>query len=179
MSDAYLGEIRMFAGLQPPQYWQFCNGQILNISGNEALYSLIGVTYGGNGSTTFALPDLRGRVPVGQGTAVSPPLSPRTLGQTGGVTTVTLTAAQMPTHTHQVMAANANATADTPSNGVVFAGSGSNTTLYTKVDPSDTSFVFDPNAVSSSGGSLPHDNVMASRGINFIICVNGLFPSRP
>ena len=178
MSDAYLGEIRMFAGLQPPQYWQFCNGQILNINDYQQLYALIGVTYGGNGSTTFALPDLRGRAPVGQGTAVTPLLSPRTLGQTGGETTVALTAAQMPAHTHQVMAANANATADTPSNGVVFAGS-DNTTLYTKVEPGDSSFVFDPNAVSSSGGNLPHDNVMVSRGINFIICVNGLFPSRP
>lgn len=179
MSESYVGEIRMFAGLQPPRYWLFCNGQILNINDYQPLFSLIGTTYGGNGSTTFALPDLRGRAPIGQGTAVSPPLSPRILGQTGGATTATLTAAQMPAHTHPVMAGSGSAGADTPSNAVVLAGSGTNTTLYTKVDPADPSFVFDPNAVSSSGGGQSHDNVMSSRGINFIICLNGIYPQRP
>jgi len=181
MSEAYLGEIRMFAGLKPPKYWQFCNGQILNISEYQALYALIGIAYGGNGTTTFALPDLRGKTPIGQGAGAG--LTPRTIGQAGGTTTVTLTAEQIPAHTHLVLASTANATTDTPGTTVVLGSSGTNTTLYTKNDPSDThktAFVFDSNAIAASGANLPHNNVTASYGINFIICVvNGVFPSRP
>jgi microcystin-dependent protein len=179
--EPYLGEIRIFAGTQAPQNWMFCNGQILNVNDYQPLYSLIGNIYGGTAPATFALPDLRGRTPVGQGTGTG--LTARTLGQTGGATTVTLTAAQMPQHAHQVMTSTVNGANDTPGNTVVLAGGGASTTLYTKKDPNDTKqtpFAFDPNATSMCGGNLPHDNVMLSRGINYIICVqNGLYPQRP
>ena len=185
MSDAFIGEIRTFAGPgiggEPPQGWMFCYGQELNISQYEPLFALIGTTFGGNGVSTFNLPDLRGRTPIGQGSA--PSLTPRVLGQTGGTTTTALTTGQMPAHTHNVMAGTGTATTDTPGQTVLIANSGTNTTLYTKVDSSDpkqVACVFDPNAVSnSSGTSQSHGNVMPSLGVNYIICFNGLFPERP
>ena len=185
MSDAFTGEIRTFAGAgiggEPPQGWMFCYGQELNPSQYGLLFSLIGTTFGGNGVSTFNLPDLRGRTPIGQGSA--PSLTQRVLGQTGGTTTTILTSAQMPAHTHPVMAETGNATADTPGQTVLIANSGTNTTLYTKVDstdPKQVAFVFDPNAVSnSSGAGQSHTNVMPSLGVNYIICYNGLYPERP
>lgn len=185
MSDAFTGEIRTFAspgiGGEPPQGWMFCCGQELNPTQYELLFSLIGTTFGGNGVSTFNLPDLRGRTAIGQGNGLS--LTPRVLGQTGGAPTTTLTIDQMPAHTHAVMAGTGTATTDTPGQTVLMASSGTNTTLYTKVDatdPKQVSFVFDPNAVSScSGAGQSHTNVMPSLGVNYIICYNGLYPERP
>ena len=112
MSEAFIGEIRMFAGNFPPRGWQFCQGQLLSIAQNTALFSILGTTYGGNGQTTFALPDLRGRYPMqpGQG----PGLSPRTLGEQGGSETVTLISNQMPAHTHSHTASGAQGDQVTP-----------------------------------------------------------------
>lgn len=183
MSDAFTGEIRIFPspGMQnePPQGWMFCLGQELNISNYQQLYSLIGTRFGGNGVSTFKLPDLRGRTPIGQGPG--PSLTPRTLGQTGGAPTVAINAGQLPAHTHSVMAATGNATADKPGSAMLLAGSGSDTTVYARVDSGDqqTPFAFDPNAVSCSGGGQQHSNVMPSLGVNFIICFEGLYPQRP
>src|SRR5215213_7415071 len=105
MSNPYIGEIRMFGGNFPPSGWAFCDGQLLPISENDALFNLIGTTYGGDGESTFALPDLRGRTPVHTGTG--PGLSPYTMGEGGGVESVTLTTQQIPTHNHQWMASTA------------------------------------------------------------------------
>ena len=181
MSDAYLGEIRMFAGNYAPVNWQLCNGNLLKVADFQTLYSLIGTTYGGDGVNTFGLPDLRGRTPVGTGQGTG--LTNRPMGQYGGESTVALSITQVPSHTHPVMASTATATATTPGNTVILASpAASTTTMYVKVDATDTkqkAFSFDPLAIGSFGGGQAHNNVMPSYGMNFIICVNGIYPNRP
>jgi microcystin-dependent protein len=179
MSDGFTGEIRMFAGAFAPVNWHFCDGSTLPISQYQALFALIGTTYGGDGSSTVGLPNMTGRTPIGTGTGTG--LTARTLGQTGGEVGVVVTAAQMPAHTHTVSTVKDNATTDTPGNTVLPAASGTTTiTLYTKVDASvpETDKVLNPSSILLTGGSQPHDNVMPSLGINFIICVNGLYPTQ-
>lgn len=170
MSDPYVGEIRMFAGNFAPVDWAFCNGQMLPISENQALFTLIGATYGGDGTRTFALPDLRGRLPVhdGQGTG----LTLRKLGQSFGSETVTLTVSQIPAHTHNLMGNSSDATSSSPS-GAVLAGA---TQVYAGGTPGLLPLA--DSTVSPVGGSQPHDNVMPFFCMNFIICVQGLFPER-
>ena len=161
----YLGEIRMFAGDFAPLGWKFCNGELLPIADHDALFSLIGTTYGGDGQVTFALPDLRGRAPVHVGPTVLQ-------GQAGGQETVTLLISQMPAHNHALMGSSAmaaiNDTRDqVPARnplGWPHYSAGIDTTLAA-------------NAVTVSGGSLPHDNVMPSLGIHFIIAIEGVWPS--
>lgn len=181
MSDAYVGEIRMFAGNYAPVNWQLCNGSLLKVNDFQMLYSLISTTYGGDGVNTFALPDLRGRTAVGSGQGTG--LTSRTMGQFGGASSVTLTTAQTPAHTHPVMASTAAATSTTPGNTVILATPAvSGTTMYSTVDasdPKDKPLDFDPAAVGNACGSMAHNNVMPSYGMNFIICVNGIYPSRP
>lgn len=182
MSDAFLGEIRMFAGTFAPDNWKFCDGSVLKITDYEALYSLIGTVYGGDSVTTFALPDLRGRAAVGLG--AGPGLTNRTAGQTGGSTTAALDTSMVPSHTHQVMASTNAATTPAPGSTVILATPPTaTTTMYVKVDSSDTKqvpFTFDPLAVANFVGGQAHANVMPSYGMNFIICViNGLYPARP
>ncbi|MED4584487.1 tail fiber protein [Brevibacillus choshinensis] len=170
MAEPYLGEIRMFAGAYAPNGWALCNGQLLNISQNDALFSLIGTTYGGDGQTTFALPDLQGRVPQHMGTLNGG--SPYVLGQKAGVESVTLTVNQMPQHTHSVIA-ESTAGADTPEGNTwaVQPQSAYTTSLNHLVSMS-------PTAVSGAGGSQPHDNMMPSLTISFIIALQGIYPSR-
>ena len=179
MSDAFTGEIRMFAGTFAPVDWHFCDGSTLPISQYNALFALIGTTYGGDGHSTFGLPNMTGRTPIGTGAGTG--LTARTLGQAGGEAGVAVTTAQMPAHTHTVSTVKDNATTDTPGSTVLPAASGTTTvTLYTKVDAtvSETDVVLNPSSISPNGGSQPHDNVMPSIGINFIICVNGgLYPT--
>lgn len=181
MSDAFLGEIRMFAGTFAPQDWKFCDGSVLKAADYNVLFSLIGAVYGGDGITTFALPDLRGRTAVGLG--AGPGLTNRNIGQTGGETAVALNTSMVPSHTHPVMASTNSATTATPGNTVILATPPtSTTTMYTKVDASDPkekTFTFDPLAVANFTGGQAHANVMSSYGMNFIICVNGLYPTRP
>jgi microcystin-dependent protein len=181
MSDAFVGEIRMFAGTYAPVNWHFCNGTLLNVADNQALYSLLATTYGGDGVKTFGLPDLRGRLPVGMGNGTG--LTPRPLGQTGGSTTAALSLNMVPLHNHQVMASTNTATAITPGTAVILATPAvSTTSMYTKVDPSDPKdkpLDFDTAAIGNSGGGQAHNNVMPSYGMNFIICVTGLYPNRP
>jgi len=176
MSDYYIGEVRMFAGLQAPGNWLFCEGQELAITAYQALYSLIGTAYGGNGTSTFKLPDFRGRVPVGKGQGAG--LTARALAATGGENAVTLLLSQMPAHTHPVMAGAGNGTTNVPGTGVMLAASGTTTTLYTKVDSTATSFAFKSDVVGYNGAGVAHSNIMVSTGVNFIICYFGTYPSR-
>lgn len=171
MPEPFIGEIRMFGfGFAPPG-WAQCNGQLLPISQNTALFSLLGTTYGGDGKTTFALPDMRSRVPVCQGQG--PGLSPYAEGQAGGAETVTLTAAQMPGHTHQVKASSTAASSDQPQ-GRALARSASH--AYT-VKP-DASTVMNAGMLGEAGGSQPHGNIQPYLAVNFCIATAGIFPSR-
>jgi microcystin-dependent protein len=181
MSNPFLGEIRVFGGNFAPLGWAYCSGQILLISQNSALFTLIGTTYGGNGTTTFALPDLRGRVVVGQGDG--PSTSARVVGEAGGTETVTLTANQMPTHSHAVTAYDTLATSSAPS-GLALAkappANPSQDSLFylnagvgspnTAALPADT--------LSVAGGSQPHENMAPFLALSYIIALEGVFPSR-
>jgi microcystin-dependent protein len=173
---AYTGEIRMFAGNFAPSNWAFCNGQLLTISQNAALFSIIGTTYGGNGQTNFALPDLRGRVPVqfGQGSG----LSNYSLGETGGQESVTLTTSNLPAHTHGVTISppvkSDGGTSDDPS-GKYPASPGVNAYSST----SNTTGADITATTSATGSGSPVNIRQPYLCINFIICTNGIFPPRP
>ena len=171
MSEPFLGEIRMLGFNFAPQGWAPCNGQLLSISQNTALFSLLGTTYGGDGTTTFALPDLRSRVPVGQGQG--PALSSYVEGQAGGAETVTLTAIQMPGHTHVVKASSSAAGSDQPE-GRALARSASH--IYAAKP--DTSTVMNADMLGDAGGSQPHDNIQPYLAVNFCIALTGVFPAR-
>lgn len=175
--EVYIGEIRMFAGNFAPRGFALCNGQLLAISQNTALFSILGTTYGGNGTTTFALPNLQGRFPMHAGNGQG--LSPRVLGEVGGEESVTLLTTQIPAHTH-MLAASTAAVPDAPSpennfNGITTdpnSGSSYNTYNTTK------NAAMNPAAISITGGSLPHDNMPPFQCINYIIALTGIFPSR-
>jgi len=168
MSESYLGEIRMFAGNYAPQGWALCNGQLLNIAENEALFALLGTTYGGDGQTTFALPDLRGRIPVH-------PSSGYPRGSSGGTETVTLTLDQLAAHTHVPNANATTAVGDTTANSVW-----SKTARRNFSDGSGKTLVgMNAMALSPVGGGQPHDNMMPSTAISFIISLYGVFPPQP
>ena len=171
MSEPFIAEIRIFAGNFSPRGWAFCNGQLLPIAQNTALFSLIGTTYGGDGRTTTALPNLQGRVPMHPGRG--PGLTSRRLGQRGGVTTVTLSEAQMPNHTHS-MGFGPPATDDDVSSSAVL-GSTPGVNLY--ATPNNLESLADQ-ALLSTGGSQAHNNVQPYLVMNFIIALVGLYPSR-
>jgi microcystin-dependent protein len=164
MSDQYLSEIRMFGFGFAPRGWQMCNGQTLAINQYQALFSLIGTYYGGNGSTTFNLPNLQGSVPVHSGNGV-------VLGEKAGVANVTLLTGQMPTHTHLVRA-NSTANATVPSNTAVAGGGGPQGYGATP------NTAMNPNIVGLAGNNLPHSNMQPYLVLNFCIALTGLFPSR-
>ncbi|MFS0724277.1 phage tail protein [Paenibacillus sp. 1P07SE] len=167
MSDQYVGEIRMFAGNYAPQGWAICDGSIVNIYDNEALYSLIGTTYGGDGRTNFALPDLRGRVPIHIGTGYA-------MGQKAGTEKVTLTQNQLPQHTHVVHASKTAATSNSPENA--YWGLSTGVTNYqTNVEPNTTMHA---STVSAVGGNQAHDNMMPTFAVSFIIATEGNYPSQ-
>jgi microcystin-dependent protein len=182
MSDAYIGEIRLFAGIRVPENWAFCDGSLQSVSEQQALFALIGTIYGGNGVTNFALPDLRSRVPVSMGTAV-PSGTTYAVGQVGGAETVTLTAATLPAHSHTFNATSTVAKATTPS-ATTFLGTVSDVTEGTRalyIPPSSTltATPLDATAVQTGGGSnQAHPNIMPSMGINFMICLVGIFPQK-
>lgn len=180
MSDPYLGEIRMFGGNYAPENWNFCDGTLLNISDYNTLYSLIGTTYGGDGVTKFALPDLRGRLPIGQGQGQNPVLTNRTIGAKGGSETVSLNAAQMPSHSHTVNASSAAGTQSSPQYGV-WASLGTVANQFiTVAEVKSPSVVGTMNAaaIANSNGGAPHDNVMPYFPLSFIISLRGYFPNR-
>jgi microcystin-dependent protein len=169
MAQPYVGEIRMFGGNFAPAGWMFCEGQLLPISENETLFQLIGTTYGGDGETTFALPDLRGRIPIHQGNGF-------TLAETGGAEEITLTVQQIPAHTHAMLATTNAASAPAPSNSETFARAFAPTiTPYGTDNPSTT---MSPQMIGSVGGNQPHTNFQPYLCVDFIISLFGIFPSQ-
>lgn len=165
--EGTIGEIRLFAGNFAPRSWAFCEGQLLSIAQNTALFSILGTTYGGNGQTTFALPDLRGRAPVHPGNG--PGLSPRTLGQATGSEQVTLTGAQLPAHNHALAVSDQDNDAKLPSGGFLTAGNHYHSAANGQA-PAST--------ISSAGGNQPVSIVQPILALNYIICLQGIFPSR-
>jgi len=170
MGTPYIGEIRMFGGSFAPAGWMFCEGQTLPISEHEALFNLIGTTYGGDGQETFVLPDLRGRIPIHAGTGSSG--ITYTLAEQGGVETVTLTSAQMPAHAHPVYASNAAADQRNPA-GAQFALPEESHYATPGASPPN----LDAGIVGVSGSNQPHDNMQPYLGVSFIISLFGIFPS--
>ncbi len=178
MSDPFTGEIRMVGFNFPPRSWAFCDGQLLAISQNTALFSLFGTTFGGDGRTSFGLPDLRGRVPIHVGTGAG--LNPVSWGQRKGVETVSLTVDQIPSHTHNVQANSADADSLTPSNTMLARAksgvSGGNDVPFYR--PLDTVVNMATGAVTNTGGSQSHYNWQPSLVISFCVCLYGIYPSR-
>ena len=174
MSDPFIAEIRMFGGNFAPRGWAFCNGQLLSIAQNTALFSLLGTTYGGNGQTTFGLPDLQGRSPMHQGQG--PGLTPRVLGETSGQENVTLLASQMPAHTHQPQADASGGGQTSPANATWGAGGRGRPPAYA-ANPAPAA-ALSPQALAPTGGSQPHNNRSPYLGVSFIIALQGIFPSR-
>jgi len=168
--NPYLGEIRIFAGNFAPQGWALCNGQLLPISNNAALFSLLGTYYGGDGVSTFALPNLQSRVPVGQGQG--PKLSPYVLGQQGGTENVTLTAQQMPQHNHTMGTLSSAGTAARPNANLLAQSTAGN--VYGPA-PSDGSSL-NTAAIGSAGSSHPHANIQPYLALTFIIALQGVYP---
>jgi microcystin-dependent protein len=173
MSAPYIGEIRIFAGNFNPNGWAFCDGALMAISENDALFNLIGTTYGGDGQSTFGLPDLRGRVPIHMGT-----LSGTTyvIGQNGGVESVTITTQTMASHNHPLLATNANSVLS-PANAelAVVSSSQQGIVLYNSGGAPNTNL--NPTGFGLSGGNQPHDNLQPYQGLNFIISLFGIYPS--
>jgi microcystin-dependent protein len=169
MSNPYVGEVRLFGGNFAPMDWAFCQGQLMPIAENEVLFQLIGTTYGGDGVQTFALPDLRGRVPVHQGQG--PGLSLRPIGQMAGSETVTLTVGQMPAHSHALRASTAAASVSAPAGALLAA------TSVNSYDNTAAGTAMAAGAITPAGAALPHDNVAPSLALNYIISLYGVFPS--
>ena len=172
MSNPYFGEIRLFAGNFAPLGWAFCHGQLLSIAENDALFSLIGTTYGGDGQQTFGLPDLRGRVPLHQGTGTG--LSSRAIGEQSGAETVALTASHLPAHSHSLVATSAPASATAgPAGGVLATAS---VKLYGSGAPSTPMAA--AAIAATSGGGQPHQNMAPFLALNYIISLFGLYPQQ-
>ncbi len=171
MSEPFVGEIRMFAGNFAPRGWAFCDGQLLAVSQNDALFSLLGTIYGGDGRTTFGLPDMRGRIPIHAGSG--PGLSPRRLGAKGGAENVTVTVNQLPSHTHTLQVSAATGTQNNPGGELISASP--NIRIYRPAAPSAP---FDTASIAAVGGSRSHTNLMPALCIQFIIALVGIYPSR-
>ena len=171
--EGTIAEIRMFAGNFPPKNWLFCNGQIMSIAQNTALFSLLGTTYGGNGQTTFALPNLQGRVPVGTGTG--PGLSNVQLGQVAGTENNTLTVANLPAHNHTMNASSDVASTGTPAGSSLGVNARGGITPFA---PGATNQVAMGSTTGSAGSNSPVNNMQPYLGMNYIICQFGIFPSR-
>lgn len=167
--EPLLGTIILFGGNFEPRGWAFCNGQSLEIAQYSALFSLLGTTYGGDGITSFRLPDLRGRVPVHAGSATG--LSPRSPGEAFGSETVTLAAGQVPPHSHDLVVANVPSTSDR-AQGDMLARS----QIYS--DTSGPALTLNPLSIALTGGGQPHDNMQPSLCVNYIIALEGIYPSR-
>ena len=165
--EPFIGQIMLFAGNFAPRGWAFCNGQLLPIAQNQALFSILGTTYGGDGRVTFALPDLQGRSPMHWGNG--PGLTPRTLGERSGAETVTLLQNNLPAHTHAFLASSAAGAGD-PENRSVAAAKA--------YGPAVSLTNFAPSSIGATGGSQPHDNMQPYLTINYMIALVGIFPSR-
>ncbi|HEY1939550.1 MAG TPA: tail fiber protein [Candidatus Angelobacter sp.] len=174
MSNPFVAEIRIFAGNFAPKGWALCNGQLMSISQNTALFSLLGTTYGGDGKSTFALPNLQGSAPLQQGQG--PGLSLRDLGEIGGEQNVTLLQSEMPAHNHTAQGA-AGAGVGDPTNNAWASGAKGFGNVYSP-SAQATNVQMNPFALSVAGGSLPHNNMMPYLGLTFIIALQGVFPPR-
>ena len=174
MTNPFVAEIRIFPFNFPPTGWAFCNGQILPISQNTALFSLLGTTYGGDGKSNFALPNMQGRSPMqpGQG----PGLSLHDLGEEGGETTVTLLTSEIPSHSHSLMASAAGGLVNAPSPSVAIARSEGATAYQTNT--SQNLVQMSPNTIAPAGGNQPHNNLMPYLTLNFCIALQGIYPPR-
>ena len=170
MSDPYIGEIRMFGGNFAPNGWMFCDGQLLPIAENDALFTLIGTTYGGDGQSTFALPNLQSRVPIHAGTGGDG--ITYQLAEQAGVESVTLTVQQIPIHTHPLLGSITTASTQLPGGNIPAQGAGQ---IYTAAS---SPIQIAPQAVGPNGGSQPHENLQPYLCINFIISLFGIFPSQ-
>jgi len=176
MSDQFVAEIRIFPFNFPPKGWAFCDGQLLPISQNTALFSLLGTTYGGDGKSTFALPDMQGNAPMqpGQGQG----LSLRDLGEMSGVDSITLLVSEIPLHTHSIATHNIDfADTQNPSVDAILAKSNQGSAYQTTVNAGLTTLA--PQALAPAGGSLPHNNMQPYLTLNFCIALQGIFPQRP
>lgn len=174
MSEPYIGEIRLFGFNRIPSGWQACDGTLLAISQYDALYTLLGTTFGGDGQSTFGVPDLRGRLPIHQGQG--PGLSNYVMGQMAGTENVTLTTAQMPQHTHSLMAST-NVGAEMSPNGNVI-GSTADQELYVPNTSGQVSSPLNGGALMPAGGGQPHENCMPTLVVNYCIATNGIWPSQ-
>ena len=172
MADPFVAEIRIFGFNFAPKGWAFCDGQLLPLSQNTALFSLLGTTYGGNGKSNFALPDLQGRVPMAPGQG--PGLSLRDLGESGGASAVTLLESEIPAHSHTLGASQDRSDELTSPAGRIPPGGGVD--LYAA---SGVNQQMSPNALVPAGGDQPHNNMMPYLGLNFCIALQGVFPPRP
>ena len=172
MSEPFVGEIRMFAGNFAPGGWAFCDGQLLAVSQNDALFSLFGTIYGGDGQATFGLPDLRGRLPIHAG--LGPGLTARRLGELGGQEDVTLTTNQLPSHGHPLQASKGAANTQTPNATSALATAQSQVYFNNLLGPQ----ALRGNAISGVGGSQGHTNLMPSLCVHFIVALFGIYPSR-
>jgi microcystin-dependent protein len=171
VSEPFIGEIRMFGFGFPPNGWALCNGQLLSISQNAALFSLLGTTYGGNGTDNFALPNLQSRVPLYQGTG--PGLSSYALGKAGGTEAVTLEVKQMPAHSHRVRATRSAADSDNPFDRVLAQPS-----QHAYLSQPDEHTVMNTAMIADAGGSQPHNNIQPYLTVSFCISLFGIYPSR-
>lgn len=176
MSDCFIGEIRLWSGVRIPDDWALCNGQTMQVSQYQALFALIGTTYGGNGATTFQLPNLQGMLPIGQGSG--PGLTPRTIGKTTGTATVTLGAGTTPAHTHVMQASTAAGSTGTPDPTLVLAAPETN--LYNNGSVATSVIALNDAAVTPWGPTTtqPHNNMMPSTSLNYIIALNGIYPTQ-
>lgn len=177
MSEPYLGEIRLFAGNFAPRYNALCNGQTMSIAQNSALFSLLGTSYGGDGTTTFCLPNLQGRLPVGQGQG--PGLSNYPIGATLGQESVTLNSGQIPVHTHLLLPAGTPATQNLPNGQYPSALQAPFNGFYVAdANKSGNPVQMSAGALQTAGGNQPHENRMPSLAVSVIIALQGVFPSR-
>jgi microcystin-dependent protein len=179
--DEYIGIVKLFAGTFAPKGWAFCDGRLMSISQNSALFAILGTIYGGDGQTTFALPDLRSRVAVGAG--VGPGLSPYQPGQRAGNEQISLSQQQMPAHTHLQQFSSDLATTSVPGGNVLATSNGldsqeSAVTVNAYAAVGEKMVAGSPNAIGFAGGSQPVNIMQPYLGMNYIICTNGLFPSR-
>ncbi len=176
MADQFVGEIRIFAGNFAPNGWAFCDGQLMPISQNTALFSLLGTMYGGNGKTNFALPNLQGNAPLGPGQG--PGLSDRIQGEVGGAEVVTLVATEMPSHTHTAMSDSGTGDQEIPTNNVWSTTKVGRQAANLYASNTSGNVNMSPTALSAAGNGLPHNNLPPYLTLNFIIALQGIYPPR-
>ena len=176
MSQPFISEIKMFGGNFAPRNYAFCNGQTVAISQNTALFSLIGVTFGGNGTTNFVLPNMQARRPLGVGNG--PGLTPRAWGESSGVQNVTVLPTQIPAHSHNLQGTTVSGTSASPSGSVWALSGGTRSPYNVYASAQGTAVAMAPQALATAGSGMPHNNLSPYLGVNFIIALQGIFPSR-